>query len=48
MSKKSAILLLICPDRKGVVASIAGFISQHGGNIIHANSFSRKSCTKAS
>jgi formyltetrahydrofolate deformylase len=37
MSKKSAILLLSCPDRKGVVASIASFISQHGGNILHAD-----------
>jgi len=35
--KKSAILLLSCPDRKGVVARIAGFISQHGGNILHAD-----------
>ena len=37
MMKKSAILLLSCPDRKGVVARIAGFISQHGGNILHAD-----------
>lgn len=35
--KTSAVLLLSCPDRKGVVASIAGFISQHGGNILHAD-----------
>jgi formyltetrahydrofolate deformylase len=37
MTRKSAILLLSCPDRKGVVAIIAGFISQHGGNILHAD-----------
>src|SRR6185437_7683314 len=37
MNKKSAVLLLSCPDRKGIVASIAGFISQHGGNILHAD-----------
>lgn len=37
MTRKSAILLLSCPDRKGVVASIAGFISQHAGNILHAD-----------
>ena len=37
MAKKSAILLLSCPDKKGVVASIAGFIYQHGGNILHAD-----------
>jgi formyltetrahydrofolate deformylase len=35
--KKSAVLLLSCPDRKGVVASIAGFIYKHGGNILHAD-----------
>ncbi len=37
MTKKSAVLLLSCPDKKGVVASIAGFIYQHGGNILHAD-----------
>jgi formyltetrahydrofolate deformylase len=35
--KKSAILLLSCPDRKGVVARVAGFIFEHGGNILHAD-----------
>jgi formyltetrahydrofolate deformylase len=34
---KSAVLLLSCPDRKGVVAKVAGFIYQHGGNILHAD-----------
>jgi formyltetrahydrofolate deformylase len=38
--KKSAILLLSCPDRKGVVASVSGFIYQHGGNILHADEHS--------
>jgi formyltetrahydrofolate deformylase len=37
MKKKSAVLLLSCPDRKGVVASISGFVFQHGGNILHAD-----------
>jgi formyltetrahydrofolate deformylase len=37
MTKHSAVLLLSCPDKKGVVASIAGFIYQHGGNILHAD-----------
>src|SRR5436190_16485450 len=37
MIKKSAILLLSCPDRKGIVAGVAGFISEHGGNILHAD-----------
>ncbi len=30
----SAILLVSCPDRKGVVAAIAEFIFRHGGNIL--------------
>ena len=37
MTKKSAILLLSCPDRKGVVARVSGFIFEHGGNILHAD-----------
>src|SRR3954462_947107 len=40
MTRRSAILLLSCPDKKGVVASIAGFIYQHGGNILHADEHS--------
>jgi formyltetrahydrofolate deformylase len=40
MKKKSAALLLSCPDRKGVVASISGFVFQHGGNILHADEHS--------
>jgi formyltetrahydrofolate deformylase len=35
--KNSAVLLLSCPDRKGVVATISGFIFKHSGNIIHAD-----------
>src|SRR6266550_5526147 len=29
MTKKSAILLLSCPDRKGIVAGVSGVISNH-------------------
>src|SRR5947208_4760760 len=35
--KKSAVLLLSCPDRKGIVAAVAGFVAQHRGNILHAD-----------
>ena len=35
--KNSAILLLACPDRKGLVATISDFVFRHNGNIIHAN-----------
>jgi formyltetrahydrofolate deformylase len=37
MSTSKAILLLSCPDRKGLVARISGFISDGGGNIISLN-----------
>jgi formyltetrahydrofolate deformylase len=32
----SAVLLLDCPDRPGVVAATADFIAHHDGNIVHA------------
>jgi formyltetrahydrofolate deformylase len=32
----TAIMLLSCPDAKGVVAEVAGFVYRHGGNIVHA------------
>ena len=35
--KNSAVLLLSCPDRKGVVASVSGFLYHHGGNILDAD-----------
>ena len=35
--KNSAILLISCPDREGLVAAIADFIYQRHGNILHAD-----------
>ncbi len=35
--KSSAILLLSCPDQKGVVAAISDFVFRHNGNILHAD-----------
>lgn len=32
---ESAILLISCPDRKGIVKEIAGFIANNEGNILH-------------
>src|SRR3712207_3932707 len=32
----TAILLLSCPDQRGVVAAVAEFIASHEGNILHA------------
>jgi len=39
MSSVNAILLLSCPDQKGLVATISNFIFQHNGNIIHADQY---------
>jgi formyltetrahydrofolate deformylase len=35
--KNSAILLIACPDQKGVVAAISDFVFRHNGNILHAD-----------
>lgn len=32
--RQSAILLINCPDAKGLVASVSGFLYQHGANIL--------------
>jgi formyltetrahydrofolate deformylase len=32
----TAVLLLSCPDQRGVVAATAQFIAEHDGNIVHA------------
>jgi formyltetrahydrofolate deformylase len=33
----SAILLIHCRDRQGIVAAVSGFLYSHGGNILHAD-----------
>jgi formyltetrahydrofolate deformylase len=35
--KNTAILLISCPDRKGLVATIAEFLYSHNANILHAD-----------
>jgi formyltetrahydrofolate deformylase len=32
----SAVLLLSCPDQRGLVHAVAQFVLEHGGNVIHA------------
>jgi formyltetrahydrofolate deformylase len=32
-----AVLLLSCPDQRGIVAAVANFIAERGGNIVHAD-----------
>lgn len=33
----SAVLLISCPDKKGIVATVSNFVFQNGGNILHAD-----------
>lgn len=35
--ENTAILLIDCPDRKGLVARVSGLLYEHGANIIHAD-----------
>jgi formyltetrahydrofolate deformylase len=35
--KNTAILLIDCPDRKGIVASVGEFLYRHDANILHAD-----------
>jgi formyltetrahydrofolate deformylase len=34
---KTGILLIDCPDRKGIAAAVADFLYQHNANILHAD-----------
>ena len=34
---RTAILLINCPDRKGIVSTVASFLYEHGANILHAD-----------
>ncbi|WP_321473935.1 formyltetrahydrofolate deformylase [uncultured Paludibaculum sp.] len=36
-ARQSAILLIGCPDAKGLVASVSGFLYEHGANILSAD-----------
>ena len=33
----TAVLLLSCPDQRGIVAAVANFIADHHGNVVHAD-----------
>ena len=35
--KNNAVLLIDCPDRKGLVATVSSLLYRHGANIIHAD-----------
>jgi formyltetrahydrofolate deformylase len=36
-ARRTATLLINCPDSKGLVALVAGFLYEHGANILHAD-----------
>jgi len=42
MEKSNAILLLSCPDHKGLVARLSSFIFQNNGNIVDADQYTSK------
>jgi formyltetrahydrofolate deformylase len=42
MKDVNAILLLSCPDSKGLVAKISNFIFNHNGDIVHADQHTPK------
>jgi formyltetrahydrofolate hydrolase len=35
--RNTAVLLIACPDKKGLVAAIANFLYAHNANILHAD-----------
>jgi len=43
MDEANAILLLSCPDQRGLVARLSNFIFQNNGNIVHADQHTSKS-----
>lgn len=36
MASETAVLLISCPDQKGLVAAVSEFVYKNGGNIVHA------------
>ncbi len=37
MAKKTARLLIACPDTRGIIAAVTGFVAQHNGNVLEAD-----------
>lgn len=37
MARRTAVLLILCPDRRGLVATVSGLLYRHGANILHAD-----------
>ncbi len=36
-SARTARLLIACPDARGIVAAVAGFVAEHGGNLLESD-----------
>ena len=37
--KQTAIMLLHCPDRKGIISEVTRFITDNGGNIVYLDQY---------
>ena len=37
MAHLTAVLLISCPDQRGLVAAVSDFVFRNGGNILHAD-----------
>ncbi len=37
MANKTARLLISCPDTRGIIAAVTGFVAQHNGNVLEAD-----------
>ena len=40
---EKAVVLIQCPDQKGIIAQISGFVFEHGGNIIQSDQYTTDS-----
>ncbi|MBU1694691.1 MAG: hypothetical protein KKC51_12100 [Verrucomicrobia bacterium] len=39
MNRHTAILLISCPDQRGLVAALSGFVYAENGNILHLDQY---------
>lgn len=46
MDSKGLILKVDCPDRSGLVARIANYVSDHSGNLVEFNQFTDRNCER--
>jgi formyltetrahydrofolate hydrolase len=46
MTREGLILKIDCPDQPGLVARIAGYVSDHHGNLVEFNQFADTGCER--